>query len=111
MINNNIKGNGLYAIKSIFIAKKCYIDVLKDDNSNVVDYHIWMKGVPSTSVIAKCVELNCTPLDIYQWLYDGEMIEFDLCVNKHNKPSSWLKWLWLFEYQTIEQFKWWIQFK
>lgn len=95
----------IYAKKSIFLGKKCYIDVLGNDKNDVIDYHIWLKGVPSDSIYAKCVELNKTPYDLYNMLLNGEPITFDLCKNKKNEMSSWLKWIRLFEYETISDFK------
>lgn len=69
-----------------------------------------MKGVPSASIFAKSIETNKTPYEIYDMLMNGEIIEFDLCKNKKNEISSWLKWSRLFEYESTTQFKWSIKF-
>jgi hypothetical protein len=41
----------LFAVESIFLGKKCYIDKICGDKPKVFDYHIRMKGVPSKSIL------------------------------------------------------------
>lgn len=73
-----LKGD-IRAVKSIFLGKKSYIDVLTDE-SGEIDYHIRMKGCSNASILHWCVENTATPLDMYQRLYDGEVVELDqLC--------------------------------
>jgi hypothetical protein len=85
------------AIKSIFLGKKTYIDLLEStvDGKKAYDYHIRMKGVPNQS-IHHTVEVNEleSPIELYQNLFDGEVYNFDLlcggerCNFKYNKNMT-----------------------
>ena len=71
----------IYAEKSIFLGKKCYIDCLvgKDKDGNEIrGNHIRMKGIPTKSVLYEAKHLNLTPLDLYEKMYKGEGVSFDL---------------------------------
>ena len=72
------KGN-LKSVKSIFLGKKCYVDVLEGDEKGVYDYHIRMKGVSSGDIKHYAYKHNITIYDLYKKMYDGEEITFDLC--------------------------------
>jgi len=75
-----IKKN-IMAVKSIFLGKKCYIDVLEgidDDGKIVQDYHIRMKGVNSAAIKYYCLHNNINPYQLYEKLYKNECIELDL---------------------------------
>ena len=71
----------IVSIESYFLGKKMYIDKLqgedKDGNINI-DYHIRLKGVPNSSIIYTSKQLNKNVMNLYQDLYNGEKIEFDL---------------------------------
>lgn len=72
----------VYARNSIFLGKKCYIDELVGKNSlgeEEVGYHIRMKGIPSSCITWKSQQLGCSNVfELYDKLYNGEKIEFDL---------------------------------
>ena len=78
--NNNCE---LLARRSIFLGKKCYIDELYNKyDPSFVDYHIRLKGIPNKSILHYCHKNNITPFELYEKLYVGETIEFDLtCEN------------------------------
>jgi len=84
----DLKGSvgDIVATKSIFLGKKAYIDKLKgkDKDGNVIyDYHIRMKGVPENSIRYKAdTEYDGDVFQIYQDLYDGKEITFDLLAVK-----------------------------
>jgi len=68
--------------RSIFLGKKCYIDELQGTNKNgekETGYHIRMKGIPE-----KVIEYTYkkqgykNPFDMYEALYKGKEIIFDL---------------------------------
>ena len=66
-----------YAYKSIFVGKKMYVDMLKNEkNENGIHYR--MKGVNLDCVKLYGEENNCEIYDIYNKLYNGEEITFDL---------------------------------
>lgn len=73
-------GVEVYSTKLIALGKKCYIDVLeaKDKNKIYNGYHIRLKGVSSQSIKHEAKKRGITELDIYELLYKGEEIEFDL---------------------------------
>ena len=87
----------IVAIKSIFLGKKAYVDVLegKDANDNVVnDYHIRMKGVSDKAIKYYCLMNKITPYELYEKLYNGKKIKFDLvcggnaCSFEYNKDYT-----------------------
>ena len=82
----------IYAIESIFLGKKCYIDKLqsKDKDGKVITgHHIRMKGVPEKSIH---YEVNMKYADtkgdkmmkMYRDLYSGEEQPFDLLCGGSN---------------------------
>ena len=75
-----IKKN-IMAVKSIFLSKKMYIDVLEglDDKGNTVqDNHIRMKGISEKAILYYCLMKKITPYQLYEKLYKNEAIDFDL---------------------------------
>ena len=72
----------IIASESVFLGKKCYIDKItgKDkDGKELVDYHIRMKGVNSSCIRVKAnEEYNGDLVQLYEDLYKGKKIEFDL---------------------------------
>ena len=66
-----------YAYKSIFVGKKMYVDMLKNDE-NKQGIHYRMKGVNLDCVKLYGEENKCDVFDIYNKLYNGEEITFDL---------------------------------
>jgi hypothetical protein len=72
----------IVAEESVFLGKKCYIDKItgKDkDGKELVDYHIRMKGVNSSCIRVKAnEEYNGELIQLYEDLYKGKKIEFDL---------------------------------
>jgi hypothetical protein len=94
---SNAKGE-IYAIESLFLAKKVYLDKLESvdkDGNKIHDYHTRLKSVPSSCIEYTCKMLECDPLELYKRLYKpGIKIEFDLtqggtmCGFKYNKDLS-----------------------
>jgi hypothetical protein len=86
----DLKGcENVTAKRSIFLGKKCYIDELQgiDENGNIKNgYHIRMKGIPNSTIKYTAQKMNITEYQLYEKLYDGEKIEFDLTEN--NKKSN-----------------------
>jgi len=87
----------IIAVKSIFLGKKCYIDVLEglDKNDNVVqDYHIRMKGINNSAIKYYCLTNNINEYNLYERLYNGEKIKLDLtaggnkCSFEYNKDYT-----------------------
>lgn len=73
------------SVGAIFLGKKCYIDVLKGDGGNFVGVHSRMKGISEASLIhtsnkryPEHITEEMRLIHLYQDLYDGEEIEFDL---------------------------------
>jgi len=72
----------IYAVESIFLGKKCYIDKLcgKDEFGNIVyDYHIRMKGVSDSAIKHKAKVEQKSFMEIYERLFRGVGETFDLC--------------------------------
>ena len=75
-----LKGT-IYAKESVFLGKKCYLDVLTDE-SGKTDYHIRMKGISNVSVMYHAQkDFHGDVLKLYQHLYEGNSYEFDLTCN------------------------------
>ena len=108
----NIKGseNMPVAIKSIFVGKKTYIDMLYDKTTGEIAFHCRAKGIP-TDVLVKTANkkypdyIPCKLIDglvypqsigenysiykLYEDLYSGREVEFDLCIG--SKPCFDMK--------------------
>lgn len=72
----NIVSTGL-----IMLGKKSYIDKLRgeDDNGNFhYDYHIRLKGINNEAIRLKIKQDYKNPFELYEDLYNGEKINFDL---------------------------------
>jgi hypothetical protein len=87
----------IIAVKSIFLSKKMYVDVLegKDENGKIIqDYHIRMKGISDKAIKYYCLMNKITPYELYNKLYEGEKIVFDLacggnaCSFEYNKDYT-----------------------
>lgn len=70
----------VYAEKSIFLGKKCYIDCLVGDNGNkkVKGFHIRMKGVPNSTIKYTAKKMGIGLDKLYEMLYKGKELVFDL---------------------------------
>lgn len=66
-----------YAYKSIFVGKKMYVDMLKNEE-NKEGIHYRMKGVNLDCVKLYSEEFNLSIFDIYNKLYNNEELTFDL---------------------------------
>lgn len=66
-----------YAYKSIFVGKKMYVDMLKNEEDKQ-GIHYRMKGVNLDCVKLYAEENNLSIFDIYNKLYNDEEITFDL---------------------------------
>ena len=72
------------SIACVFNGKKCYIDKLRGLNKNneiEYGYHIRMKGVSTDVVIHEASKQNISPFDLFEKLYNGESIEFNMLDN------------------------------
>ena len=87
----------IYAKECYFIAKKVYIDILEsnDKDGNIInENHIRMKSVPTSCIKYTSQGQNIQPLDLYEKLYNGTKINFDLteggtnCGFKYEKDLS-----------------------
>ena len=77
----------IYAVESLFLGKKTYIDVLQstDKQGNTIkSHHIRMKGIPTPCIKYYAEQNNISVLDVYKKLYDNKYITFDL-TNDGNK--------------------------
>jgi hypothetical protein len=87
IVDKNCKN--LISVESYFLGKKVYIDKLLGEHpvtgETMYGYHIRMKGVNSNSVTIYAKENEMDIMDVYNKLYDGDSITFDLikggCLN------------------------------
>jgi len=81
--DSKILTGNIYAKESIFLGKKCYLDVLTDE-SGKIDYHIRMKGISGVSVMHHAdKDFNGDISKLYDHLYNGNAYNFDLTCNKY----------------------------
>ena len=80
------KCKDVYSKRLITLGKKAYCDELVgiDNNGNeIVDYHIRMKGISNDCILYTIKELGLNnPIELYERLYNGEAIKFDLTMGK-----------------------------
>ena len=88
-----------YAYQSIFNGKKMYIDLLKNDKGEH-GIHYRMKGVNLECVKIYAKENNISIYDVYDKLYNGKIITFDLL-----KAVTGIKLNDNMTTQTIKEFK------
>ena len=70
-------GVPVHSIKLIALGKKSYLDILEDAEGNQA-YHIRMKGIPQPVLYRHCRACGWTMEDLYNALYLGDTIQFDL---------------------------------
>ena len=87
----------IYGNESYFLGKKTYLDMLESinkDNNISNDEHIRMRSIRAACIKYYAEQKKITVLDIYNILYEGEAITFDLSndltkfVCKHNKDHT-----------------------
>ena len=85
------------SVESYFISKKVYMDRLESVDrfqKKIQTNHIRMKGIPTSCVKHKSKEMEIDPMEIYEQLYKGERLNFDLteddnkCGFKYEKDLS-----------------------
>jgi len=76
--HSDFKG-GKYAVESIFLGKKAYIDKLDTGK-----FHIRMKGVTDSAIIKKSTEekYKNSIIKVYESLFNGETVKFNLAEGK-----------------------------
>ena len=67
----------IYSRKLIALGKKSYLDILVDEKGNE-GYHVRLKGIPKQCILNKCKRLGITLEELYERLYDGEEMKFNL---------------------------------
>ena len=76
------KGYIPHAVKTIIVGKKAYYDKVQCNSKGDTIDHYRMKGVCDSSIQHYAHENGLSIEQIYEKLYDGEEIEFDLCARK-----------------------------
>lgn len=105
------KTKGIFSEKSFFVGKKCYVDLLTDGKGDSGE-HVRFKGVSGTAVFAFAEQHGLTILQVYEKLYNGERLTFDLCATVQGKAAKVkFKKPDLVTYQTIDSFCRTVQFE
>lgn len=76
-----INNKDTWSKQSIFLGKKCYIDCLINTEGEEQSF-IRMKGIPEEVIRTTCKEIGITEYDLYNELYDGKEIDFNLLKKK-----------------------------
>lgn len=80
----NKKAKNIISKGCVFLGKKCYIDVLKSENTDDIETHIRMKGISERSLIYTANKFykhsseTSRIINLYYDLYNGKKITFDL---------------------------------
>ena len=77
----------IYAIESLFLGNKTYIDILEPtdkDGETINSEHIRMKGIPTSCIKYYAEQHNIYVLDMFTKLFNNKTIKFDL-TNDGNK--------------------------
>lgn len=79
----DLKGcDNVYASRSIFLGKKCYIDELKGTDEitgeEKTGYHIRAKGIPNSTIKYTANKMGINVFELYERLYKGDAVKFDL---------------------------------
>ena len=77
----------IYAIESLFLGKKTYIDISEStdkDGMTIHSEHSRVKGIPTPCIKYYAEQHNMSVLDLSKQLYDNKTIKFDL-TNDGNK--------------------------
>ena len=76
------KAVNVVGIKGIYVGKKTYIVELKGNKKGtgeeVLGHYIRMKGIPNSCIKYTCKKLNLNPIQLYEKLYAGDKVDFDL---------------------------------
>lgn len=76
-----INNKDTWSKQSIFLGKKCYIDCLINTEGEEQSF-IRMKGIPEEVIRTTCKEIGITEYDLYNELYEGREIDFNLLKKK-----------------------------
>ncbi|MET0570931.1 MAG: DNA polymerase [Pedobacter agri] len=82
MENKNLKN--VNSKLCIILGKKCYLDIIKSDQSDDVEMHARLKGIPNKSLLHTARKLYGHQLDVfnvlhlYNDLFNHDEVEFDL---------------------------------
>ncbi len=82
------KDEEIYSTESYFLGKKIYYDKVesKHKDGNIINEdHIRMKGIPTNCVKYFSKNTNIDVIDLFDNLYNGNSITFDL-TNNNAKP-------------------------
>ena len=97
-MKNKIKSN-IESIGAVYLAKKMYIHHLKAATGEE-GFHIRMKGVPTRAIYYYCYKNNCSPFDIFESLYHGNSVLFDLTCGGYFKKFEYDKKLELCKFRN-----------
>jgi hypothetical protein len=76
-----ISGKPSHSTCLIALGKKSYIDILRNEDGEVSE-HIRMKGIPEPVIRKYCEKNQISARELYEQLYNGECITFDLTQGK-----------------------------
>tara|TARA_R110000772_G_scaffold2902_5_gene10768 strand:- start:2109 stop:5378 length:3270 start_codon:yes stop_codon:yes gene_type:complete len=98
----------IYSEKFIALGKKCYIDCLVGTDEKTGEekrgHHIRLKGVPNGSILGYAKNNKKRPYQIYDKMYKGGTVTFDLLQNEHGKRIRFKKNDNM-TFSTVQQFK------
>jgi hypothetical protein len=74
---DELSGDNIHTVCSIFNSKKCYYDLIVDDDHKAA-VHFRAKGIPQQALINYCKEHKISILDLYLKVFNGEKIVIDI---------------------------------
>jgi hypothetical protein len=89
MDNRQGPGEEIVAIKSIFLGKKSYLDVLQSkdkDGNTIIGHHIRLKGITKAGISHMVKQFNGSCEDMFEHLAEGKQLTFTL--NPHDLDNN-----------------------
>jgi hypothetical protein len=74
---DELSGDNIHTVCSIFNSKKCYYDLIVDDNHKAA-VHFRAKGIPQQAIINYCKDMNISIFDLYNKVFNGEKVAIDI---------------------------------
>jgi hypothetical protein len=74
---DELSGDNIHTVCSIFNSKKCYYDLIVDDNHKAA-VHFRAKGIPQDALKNYCKDMNISILEAYLKVFNGEKVNIDI---------------------------------
>jgi hypothetical protein len=74
---DELSGNNIHTVCSVFNSKKCYYDLIVDDDHKAA-IHFRSKGIPQEAIKNYCKEQKISIIDLYLKVFNGQKVIIDI---------------------------------